>query len=125
MANAAQAAEPSCDAAPEGNPLPERYFYQVAGQGRLYLYKSPNEKCVDKRLFVVPGDALVAYADYGPKGKWTSVMYLTKNGDDVGGWVLTERLMFTGAMGPDMSPAAQAYYEKAAVAAKAGKLGAP
>lgn len=124
-ANAAQAAGPSCKAPPEGTPLPERYSYQVAGTGRLYLHRSPNEQCADKRLFVVPGDSLTAFSDYGPKGEWTYVTYFSKNGDDASGWVLTKRLMFTGAMGPDMSPADIEYYKKAAAAAKAGKLGAP
>lgn len=52
-------------------------------------------------------------------------MYMAKNGDDFSGWVLKNRLLFTGASGPDMSPEAAAHYEKAAKAAKAGKLGAP
>jgi len=125
FANAANAAAPSCANPPDGEPLPERYSYKVAGTGRLYLHKSPNESCANKNLFVVPGDSLIAYSDYGPKGEWTYVMYMAKNGDDFSGWVLTNRLMFTGAFGPDMSPEAAAHYEKAAKAAKAGKLGAP
>lgn len=125
IVNAVHAAGPACDVAPQDTPLPHRYSYVVAGTGRLHLHKAPDKRCADKRLFVIPRDSLVAYSDYGPEGEWTLVRYRAKSGKDYSGWVLTKRLRFTGATGPDISPAAQAYYKKAAAAAKAGKLGAP
>lgn len=105
--------------------LTEKYNYKVAGTGRLYFYNGPDEKCLDKKVFVIPGDSLVAYAEYGKHEEWSNVGFTTKDGDEITGWVKTERLMFTGAFGMNMTPEKVQYYQKAAKAAKAGKLGAP
>jgi len=124
ISNFAQAAEVKCGAESKGY-LDFRLSYEVAGTGRLYLYTGPDEKCLDKSLFVVPGDSLVAYDESGPNGKWSYVMYIAKNGKDYNGWVLTKRLKFTGAFGDGMSPKDIAFFQKAAEAAKNGKLGRP
>lgn len=105
--------------------LTEKYQYKVAGSGRLFFHTAPNEKCIDKNVFVIPGDDLIADYDYGKNGEWSSVRFVSKSGKDYSGWVLTSRLMFTGAFGMEMTPEKLKYYEKAAAAAKAGKLGAP
>lgn len=105
--------------------LSEQLSYEVAGSGRLYLLSGPSEKCQDKRLFVVPGDRLIAYAEYGRDAEWSYVMYLSNSGKDYSGWVSTRRLRFTGASGGDMDPGKIKFYENAAEAAKNGKLGTP
>ena len=71
----------------------------VIGAGRLQFYSAPNFHCPIDGIFVIPGDHLVAYAltDDG----WSSVMYLNpRTGNDVSGWVRSERLKVTGTMGP-------------------------
>lgn len=103
----------------------ERLWYEVAGSGRLYLYSGPDEKCLNKNLFVIPGDGLIAYKEYGENGEWSSVTYTSKTGKTADGWVHTERLRFTGASGGDMTPETIKFYEKAAESAKKGRLGRP
>jgi hypothetical protein len=120
-----QGAYAACDTPKDEVHLPERFMYQVAGSGRLYLYKAPNEACLDKSLFVIPGDSLTAYTESGSQGEWTSVMYIAKDGEDYSGWVKTNRLKFRGAAGMDMTPEDIKFYQKAAAAADAGKLGSP
>jgi hypothetical protein len=69
------------------------------GTGRLQFYAAPSSRCPIKGVFVIPRDALVAYArtDDG----WTSVMYThPRTGDHVNGWVRSSRLKVTGTMGP-------------------------
>jgi hypothetical protein len=71
----------------------------VTGAGRLQFYSAPNFHCVMDGVFVIPRDELVEYArtDDG----WSSVMYMNpKTGNDVEGWVRSERLKITGTMGP-------------------------
>ena len=110
---------------PEEIVLAERYQYKVAGSGRLHLHTGPDDKCINKKVFVIPGDDLVAFTEAGDNGEWTSVMYVAKNGDDYSGWVRTNRLRFMGAIGGNMSPDTIKFYEQAARAAAAGKLGSP
>ncbi len=63
---------------------------EVIGEGRLYFYTAPDEKCQNKVIFVVTSDHLTAYSDY--KG-WVNVMYINpKNGKDYDGWVLSSRI---------------------------------
>ena len=115
-----------CGAEPDAQGyLTEKYSYKVAGTGRLYLYSGPDEKCLDKKLFVIPGDSMTAYAVYGEHEEWTNVGFMQKDGEEVTGWVRTDRLMFTGAFGMNMTPEKVKFYEKAAKEAKAGKRGAP
>lgn len=126
VCNAAYADDSICNGTPPNQTyLTENYQYKVAGSGRLFLHTGPNEKCIDKNLFVIPGDDLVAYNEYGKNGEWSRVMFISKTGKDYSGWVLTSRLMFIGASGMEMTPGKVKYYAKAAAAAKAGKLGAP
>jgi hypothetical protein len=70
----------------------------VIGTGRLQFYSAPQADCAMTGVFVIPNDALIAYAE--TRDGWTSVMYLRKQGDDGSGWVRSSRLNFTGTMGP-------------------------
>lgn len=73
--------------------------YKVNGKGRLQFYSAPDVQCLDKGTFVIPGDSLYAYVEY--QGFY-SVMYLTKDGDQVTGWVEKNRLQETGkGIAPD------------------------
>ena len=66
----------------------------VIGAGRLYFHTAPDKRCPLKNVFVIPGDRLEAYADYG---EFTSVIYWnTATGAGTAGWVLSERLAQTG-----------------------------
>jgi len=124
--NAAFAANAVCDRdAADEYFISERYSFEVAGSGRLYFHTAPDERCIDKKVFVVPGDSLNGMTVSGKKGEWVSVTYYKKNGDDVSGWVKTDRLMFTGASGMNMTPEKAAYYTEAARNAKLGKRGLP
>ena len=80
---------------------------------------------MNKNLFVIPRDGLIAYKEYGKYGEWSSVTYTSKSGRIADGWVHTKRLRFTGASGGDMTPEKIKFYEKAAESAKKGKLGRP
>lgn len=124
--NPAQAGNVACGADPADQTyLPERLQYTVAGAGRLHFHTAPDAKCIDRKTFVIPGDALVAYTEYGDDRAWSNVVYTKKDGDTVSGWVRTERLKFAGAFGMNMTPEKEAYYRKAVEAAEAGKLGRP
>jgi len=105
--------------------LSVHHSFQVAGTGRLYFHTAPDARCIDKKVFVIPGDSLDARTVSGDKNEWVSVTYLKKNGEDVSGWVRAERLMFTGASGMNMTPEKAAYYTEAARKARDGKLGLP
>lgn len=106
----------------EGVHLSPRLTYEVAGTGRLYFHTAPNEKCISKNIFVIPGDQIVAYEE---SGEWSSVAFFSKTGETTDGWVMTKRLKFMGAFGMDMTPEEFKFYTEAAKAAKAGKLGSP
>ncbi|MGN5575475.1 hypothetical protein [Enterobacter sp. Lyrl_3] len=72
--------------------------YKVSGKGRAYFYFAPNEKCAIKNLFIIPGDLVNGYADYN---NFTYIMYFTKDGKDVEGWMKSNRLAPTGTgIGP-------------------------
>lgn len=119
-------AEPAvCKVAPTTAMLTQTHQFQVAGQGRLYFHSAPDERCIDKKTFVIPGDALLAYKIAGKHAEWVAVNFSANNGDEVSGWVPSNRLMFTGAFGTNLSAEDAADYKKAAAAAKAGKLGMP
>lgn len=34
--------------------------YEVAGTGRLYFHTAPDNKCVKKDVFIIPGDKIMA-----------------------------------------------------------------
>jgi hypothetical protein len=71
----------------------------VMGSGRLQFYSAPNPHCVMSGVFVIPKDELVAYAM--TSDGWWSVMYLNpRTGNDVSGWVRSDRLKQTGTVGP-------------------------
>ncbi len=62
----------------------------VAGAGRLYFHAAPDKRCQLKYLFVIPGDRVEAYAEFGD---FTNVIYWNAaSGAGTGGWVLTARL---------------------------------
>jgi hypothetical protein len=70
----------------------------VIGKGRLRFYSAPNANCAMNGVFVIPKDALIAYAQ--SDSGWSSVMYSNpKTGDTVTGWVESSRLKVTGTMG--------------------------
>lgn len=71
----------------------------VIGKVRLQFYSAPNLACPMPGVFVIPKDALIAYAE--TNDGWTSVMYSNpRTGDSVTGWVKSSRLKETGTMGP-------------------------
>lgn len=75
----------------EDRVLPEGGVYVVAGRGRTYFYSVPDVSC-RKRAFVVRGDKLQIYNEYG---NYISVMYFMKGGGTEEGWVLKRRLIKT------------------------------
>lgn len=64
--------------------------YKVGGSGRLQFYSAPDSRCAEKDVFVVPGNELYAYVEYG---KYYSVMYVANDGNQANGWVEKERLI--------------------------------
>ncbi|EMO5717048.1 hypothetical protein RVW00_002023 [Enterobacter bugandensis] len=68
--------------------------YVIHNAGRTYFYSAPDESCKIKDLFLVQGDLVNAYADYNG---FSSIMYFTKNGDPVSGWIHSDTLKPTRA----------------------------
>ncbi|HMW47006.1 MAG TPA: hypothetical protein PK011_02650 [Marinagarivorans sp.] len=69
-------------------------MHTISGKTRAYFHSAPANTCINKQLFLVPGDSVVAYADYQ---EFTSVLYIhPKTGVETEGWVLTQRLKATG-----------------------------
>lgn len=66
----------------------------VAGKGRLVFHTAPAVHCQTEKLFVIPGDKLIAYTEYAG---YTAVLYLhPKTGREADGWVASSRLSPTG-----------------------------
>lgn len=123
--NFAFAAPAVCDKTVEEARLGETHSYDVAGEGRLYFHTAPNAACINKKVFVIPGDYLSAHTVAGKNAEWVSVNYMAKDGEDYSGWVKADRLKFTGASGSNMNDNKLKFYKKAMAAAKAGKMGVP
>lgn len=67
----------------------------VIGTGRLYFHTAPDKRCQLKDVFVIVGDRLETYANYG---EFTNVIYWNPNtGTGTAGWVLSSRTSETGA----------------------------
>ncbi|MEG3128746.1 hypothetical protein SC171_13540 [Pantoea cypripedii] len=67
-------------------------IYRVGGEGRLQFYSAPDKKCLIDHVFVIPGDSLIAYIEYED---FYRVMYLSRNNEQVSGWVEKNRLSET------------------------------
>jgi len=75
----------------------------VVGRGRLQFYSAPSRQCALQGVFIIPKDQVVTYAE--TEDGWSSVMYFNpRSGDDVSGWVRSERLKITGTVGPKQRP---------------------
>lgn len=84
-----------------GEHIPEHESGRATiGKGRVAFFSAPDSRCPKKGVFVLPGESLNAYSNYG---KFTSVMYINlKTGDETDGWVFSSRLKATGwGMGPN------------------------
>jgi hypothetical protein len=69
----------------------------VIGTGRAYFFSAPALQCVNKGVFVVPGDTVTVYKPYK---NWYQVMYVNKRtGKDFEGWVQENRLRLGGPLG--------------------------
>lgn len=68
--------------------------HSIIGKGRAYFFSAPNSACISKQLFVVPGDIVIAYADYQA---FTYVLYIhPKTGAQTDGWLQSARLKPNG-----------------------------
>ncbi|MFS1291656.1 SH3 domain-containing protein [Pseudomonas piscis] len=76
---------------------------KVIGTGRLHFHSAPHAACMDKKLFVIPGDGLTVYA--ATEDGWAQVMYIAKDGEDYSGWVEEQRLKLGGHYGGAQLPA--------------------
>ena len=70
----------------------------VIGAGRLPFFSAPSPQCAIPGVFVIPKDELIVYAQTA--SGWSSVVYMSQAGNDVSGWVRSNRLKTTGTMGP-------------------------
>lgn len=71
----------------------------VTGTGRLQFHSAPDSACPMKGVFIIPKDAVIAYAQ--TRDGWSSVMYLNpRTGNDVSGWARSASLKTIGRMGP-------------------------
>ena len=73
--------------------------YEVFGEGRLYFHSAPDERCISKNIYMVRGDQVEAYAEYN---NYLFIIYFTKVGHEVSGWVKKNRLKSTHqGVGPE------------------------
>lgn len=69
-------------------------IHTISGAGRAYFHSAPADTCINKQLFLAPGDSVIAYADYQ---EFASVLFLhPKTGAETQGWILSRRLKTTG-----------------------------
>ncbi len=99
--NAAFAAGPSCASLAADVEGPEANFRppleaKVVGKKRLYFYSAPNARCKIKGAFAVPGNTLTVYKQHM---RWSNVMFIAKNGNDIVAWVPSDRLKIAGQYG--------------------------
>lgn len=72
--------------------------HRVTGSGRLYFFSAPNLLCKTPKVFVIPGDSLIVYAEHDG---WYQVMFVnTKTQTDHSGWVQKPRLTYQGTLAP-------------------------
>lgn len=74
------------------NIKPANSGYEVFGEGRLYFYSAPDDQCISKNIYIMCGDQVDAYAEYN---NYLFVIYFTKVGHEVSGWVKKNRLKST------------------------------
>jgi hypothetical protein len=66
----------------------------VTGKGRLQFYSAPDFSCPIKGTFILQGESVDAYTEYG---RFTSIVYLGSNSKyPVTGWVESNRLKPNG-----------------------------
>lgn len=64
---------------------------KVIGTGRAHFHTAPNEACVNKKIFVIPGDSLTIYSSLEDES-WLEVNFVAKDGEDYTGWVQANRV---------------------------------
>ena len=64
-------------------------LFEATGTGRLFFHSSPDDRCIQKDIFIIPGDQVNAYTEYSD---FVSVMYIDSHGKDTEGWVKRDRL---------------------------------
>ncbi|QXI30408.1 SH3 domain-containing protein [Pseudomonas vanderleydeniana] len=74
----------------------------VIGQGRVYFHSAPNSACLDKKVFIIPGDSVTIYAS--TQDDWAQVMYVAKGGKDFTGWIEESRLKLGDHLGGNLEP---------------------
>jgi hypothetical protein len=88
-------AEMSCDLLDNENYKSDIYIYpagslyEATGTGRLFFHSAPDDRCIQKNIFIIPGDQVNAYTEYSD---FVSVMYIDSHGKDTEGWVKRDRL---------------------------------
>lgn len=86
------AVEPSCsklDKLAKDSSWHRPYVGEVVGKGRLQFYSAPSLTCKIKGKFIIEGDGVSIYSEYG---EWSQIMYPEGTEEDSGVWVLSNRL---------------------------------
>ena len=99
--NAAFAAGASCSSLAADVEGPENSFRppleaKVIGKNDLHFYSAPNTRCKIKGAYAAPGNVLTLYKQHM---RWSNVMFIAKNGNDVVAWVPSDRLKIVGQYG--------------------------
>mgnify|MGYP006874156192 FL=1 len=55
---------------------------KVIGQGRLHFHSGPNATCLNKKLYVIPGDGLTVYASSGDGWAQVCLLYTSPSPRD-------------------------------------------
>ncbi|MCS3471478.1 hypothetical protein M2401_005242 [Pseudomonas sp. JUb42] len=64
---------------------------EVIGTGRVHFHLAPDDACANKKIFVVPGDAVTIYSILEDQS-WLEVNFVAKDGEDYTGWVKADRI---------------------------------
>ena len=83
-----------CDLVQERADQEGKFFEQgvtkkVVQQGRLYFHTAPHSECKTPKVFIIKNDLAKTYAHYNG---YDFIIYRTKAGHDVSGWVKANAL---------------------------------
>ena len=70
---------------------------KISSSGRVFFYKAPEEKCKSTNLFLVKNDRVVIYGST-MDAAYQSVVYVTKGGNIIMGWVESKNITRTGTV---------------------------
>lgn len=84
-----------------------KYAFKVQGlKGtRVHFHSAPSKYCVNKNLFIIPNDSVIAYQEFiNENQQWFYAKYIDKDGNDHDGWFLQENFKLSGSISTNLTP---------------------